>query len=349
MNARWTPAQANAWYKRTGYLAGCNYAPRTAINQLEMWQAETFDPQTIDQELGWAASLGFNSMRVFLHDLLWKQDKRGFLKRVEQYLDISDAHGIGAMFVFFDSCWHPFPMLGRQPEPEPGVHNSGWAQSPGVRVLRDANQFDQLKDYVVGVVKHFRDDPRVHVWDVWNEPDNNNAASRGTRDIANKIDVVAPLLQKAFDWVRSARPSQPVTSGIWWGDWKSDFTMHAFHGIQIENSDVISFHNYGGPDDVATRIAQLQRFGRPLLCTEYMARGNNSTFQQSLPVLKKHNVAAYNWGFVDGRTQTKLPWDSWQNPYTDREPHVWFHEILHPDGTPYRKEETAFIKKTLKR
>ena len=75
---RWTPAQANAWYAAQPWLVGSNYAPATAINQLEMWQAATFDPVTVDRELGAAQGLGMTTMRVFLHNLPWEEDAAGF-------------------------------------------------------------------------------------------------------------------------------------------------------------------------------------------------------------------------------------------------------------------------------
>ena len=106
---RWTPEQAHAWYAKQPWLVGCNYIPSNAINQLEMWQADTFDPATIDRELGWAASLGFTSVRVFLHDLLWQQDREGFLKRLDQFLAIAERHHIGVMLVPLDGVWDPQP------------------------------------------------------------------------------------------------------------------------------------------------------------------------------------------------------------------------------------------------
>jgi len=69
---QWRASAARDWYSEQGWLVGSNYIPATAINQLEMWQADTFDPQRIDLELGWAEGLGMNTMRVFLHDLLWQ-------------------------------------------------------------------------------------------------------------------------------------------------------------------------------------------------------------------------------------------------------------------------------------
>lgn len=340
---RWSEKAASEWYAKQPWLVGSNYTPATAINELEMWQAETFDPQRIDRELGWAEDLGMNTMRVFLHDLLWQQDPAGFRARLDAFLRIAAKHQIKPMFVLFDSCWDPSPSLGKQREPRPGVHNSGWVQSPGAAALKDPVQFPRLEAYVKGVVGAFAQDPRVLAWDIWNEPDNRNTSSYAAEP-TNKIDLVLDLLPKTFEWARQARPSQPLTSGVWKGDWSAPEKLTAMQKIQLDSSDVISFHNYDAPEEFERRVQWLQRYGRPILCTEYMARGNGSTFQGSLPIAKKWKVAAYNWGLVEGKTQTTLPWDSWAKPYTDREPAVWFHDVFHTDGRPYRPAEVEFIR-----
>ncbi len=337
---RWPAEKANDWYQRKPWLVGSNYIPADAINELEMWQAVTFDPQRIDLELGWAESIGMNTMRVFLNNLVWEQDPRGYRKRIDTFLQICVKHKNRPLFVLFDSCWDPLPHLGPQHAPVPGVHNSGWVQVPGAKELEDPKDYPKLEAYVKGVVGAFAQDPRVLGWDIWNEPDNGNGSSYGKDEPADKTARVLVLLPKAFAWAREAGATQPLTSGVW----KSDDSS-AMAKIQIENSDVISFHNYDGPEELAKRILALQKYKRPILCTEYMARGNHSTFEGSLPVLKKYKVAAINWGLVAGKTQTYLPWDSWQHPYTDREPAIWFHEVFRTDGTPYKPEEVAFIKK----
>ncbi|WP_423146074.1 cellulase family glycosylhydrolase [Rubrolithibacter danxiaensis] len=339
---RWTPKKANEWYDKQGWLVGANFMPSTAINQLEMWQAESFDTVTINRELGWAQSLGMNTARVFLHDLLHQQDSLGFYNRINTFLQIADRHHIKPLFVFFDSCWDPFPKTGKQRDPKPFVHNSGWVQSPGQYALKDSTQYPRLERYVKGVVRKFAKDDRILGWDVWNEPDNMNNSSYGKAELPNKVEYVTPLLKKIFIWVRAAHPEQPLTSGIWAGDWSSHENLKPIEKIQIEESDVISFHNYDSPQEFEKRIKLLQRYGRPLLCTEYMARPNGSTFQGFLPIAKKYDVGMFNWGFVNGKTQTIYPWDSWTKTYTS-EPPVWFHDILNADGTPYRPEETQFI------
>jgi hypothetical protein len=342
---RWTEKQAAEWYAKQPWLVGSNYIPATAINELEMWQPETFDAKRIDLELGWAESMGLNTMRVFLHDLAWQQGPQGFRKRIDTFLRIAHKHKIRPLFVLFDSCWDPNPKLGKQREPRPGVHNSGWVQSPGAQALEDPSQYPRLEAYVKGVVGVFANDKRVLGWDVWNEPDNTNNGSYPKQEPENKVALVVALLPKVFDWARSAHPTQPLTSGVWKGDWSSPDKLDATGRIQIEMSDVLSFHNYGKPEEFEERIHWLENYHRPMLCTEYMARGNGSTFQGSLPIAKKYHVAAINWGLVAGKTQTYLPWDSWKNPYTDRKPAVWFHEIFQTDGTPYNPEEITLIRK----
>jgi hypothetical protein len=342
---KWSEQQARDWYARQPWLVGSNYNPSSAINQLEMWQAESFDPKRIDQELGWAASLGMNTMRVYLHDLLWQQDAEGFKRRLDEFLRISQKHGIRPMFVLFDSVWDPNPQLGKQRAPKPGVHNSGWVQSPSTKALQDASEHARLEAYVKGVVGAFAKDERVLAWDIWNEPDNENHGSYNQSEPKNKVEMVLALLPKTFAWARAAGPSQPLTSGVWKGDWSTPEKMTPMDRLQIEQSDVITFHNYDSPTELEKHINWLKRYNRPLICTEYMARGNGSYFFGSLLIAKVHNVGMINWGLVQGKTQTHLPWDSWQRPYTDREPSVWFHEVFRTDGTPYLPEETEFIKR----
>ena len=194
----WPVDKANAWSHSLPWLVGCNYAPSTAINQLEMRQPDTFDLLTIERELGWAESLGFNSLRVFLHDLLWDQDPTGFLTRIEQFLAAAERHKIGVAFVLFDGVWDPFPHLGKQLSPRPGLHNSGWAQSPGAKVLADVMHHDRLKSYVVGVIDHFKGDKRVHAWDLFNEPDNPNRSSYGKVELPNKAEIALAIFGKEF-------------------------------------------------------------------------------------------------------------------------------------------------------
>jgi hypothetical protein len=339
----WPPARANEWYSRQPWLVGSNFITSSAINELEMWQPDTFDLPTIDRELGWAQGLGMNTMRVFLHNLLWQQDSQGFLNRMDQFLEVADKHHIRISFVLLDSVWDPHPHLGKQPAPKPHVHNSGWVQAPGADLLKDESRWDQeLKPYIIGVLSRFRDDKRVLMWDLMNEPDNDNSVYKAT-ELPDKSVRALRLLREEWKWARSIDPSQPLTSGVWKGNWSNDSSLSEMERFQLQNSDVIAFHSYDPPEVTKRRIDSLRRYNRPIVCTEYMARPLGSTFASILPLLKKERVGAYNWGFVNGKSQTIYPWDSWEKSYGG-EPAIWFHDIFRKDGAPYDAKEIELIR-----
>ncbi len=339
---RWPEARANTWYAAQPWLVGADYIPSDAINEFEMFQAATWNAPLNDKELGLAEGIGMNTVRVFLQDQLWQQDPEGFKKRLDAFLTIAAKHHIRPLLVLFDSCWEATPHPGPQHPPIPGIHNSGWVQSPGKQRLLDRADEPELEAYVKGVVGAFANDQRILGWDIWNEPDNQGGDK--AEDVAAKVARVDELLPEAFAWARSVHPVQPLTSGVWEGNWSDPSQESATTKIQLRESDVISFHNYGWPEEFEARIKSLEPLHRPILCTEYMARGAGSTFDGSLPVAKKYHVAAMNWGLVAGKTQTYLPWDSWQRPYVLSKPTVWFHEVFQQDDTPYRQHEVDLIR-----
>lgn len=340
---RWSAERARRWYRAQGWLVGANYIPSSAVNQLEMWQADTFDPALIDRELLLARVIGFNSVRVFLHDQLWTQDRAGFKRRIARFVAIAAQRRIKPLFVFFDSCWDPHPQLGRQPDPRPGICGSGWVQSPGAERLGDRSYRMVMRNYLVDIMTEFRSDPRVLGWDVWNEPDNPATQYRSV-ERSDKAELVEELLPQVFQWARTVEATQPLTSGVWDGEWADPQRRSATCQIQLDNSDVISFHSYAKPAEFDERIDELTSHERPILCTEYLARSYGSTVEGVLPIAKKRQVGAYNWGLVAGKTQTYLPWDSWNRPYAEP-PHPWFSDLLHADGSPYRSREIACIRK----
>ena len=346
----WSKEQIKKWYKEQPFLVGGNYVPISSINQLEMWQEETFDPERIDFELKKASEVGMNTMRVFLHDLLWKYDKTGFFKRIDKFLEISDNNNIKIMFVLFDGVWNPYPKIGKQPEPKPGVHNSGWIQSPGREILEDPKKQDDLKGYVQDVVLRYKDDPRVIIWDLFNEPDQakvGNFWKKGSKEPEmseeKKKATALELLKKTFNWVRKISPTQPLTVGVW-GESTWLENPDSIQNFSLNNSDIISFHSYSGLEKTSKILEGLKKYNRPLLCTEYLARGHNSTFQDILPLFHKNNVGAYHWGLFNGKSQTIYPWKSWNKSFSE-EPKQWHHDVFRKDGTPYDINEVHLIKK----
>jgi hypothetical protein len=321
----WSQKKANKWYRQWEWQRGANFIPADAINQLEMWQATTFDTATINRDLGYAESIGLNSMRVFLHHAAWEQDPAGFKQRMNTYLNIAHKHGISTIFVLFDDCWNKTYALGTQPVPKVGIHNSGWLQDPGIRRESSPALTDTLERYVKDVLTSFRKDKRIYLWDLYNEP--------GNSDYGNKS---LPLLKQVFVWARTVKTTQPISAGVW------NEGLKELNTFQLNNSDVITYHNYADEKAHQQAIDTLRKYNRPLICTEYMARTRGSLFKNIMPVLKKENIAAYNWGLVSGKTNTIYAWDK---PMPDgAEPPVWFHDIFRADGTPFSPEEITLIK-----
>lgn len=322
-SAPWPADRAWLWYHAQPRFVGCNFIPSTAVNQLEMWQAETFDPRTINRELGYAASIGMNIVRVYLHDLAWTQDPSGFKARIDTFLTIADRHGIRALPVIFDDCWNDNPHTGTQPAPVPGVHNSGWVKSPGSSVVNDSSAWERLERYVKDILGTFGDDQRIALWDLYNEPGN------GEQDAKS-----LPLLAMTFTWARETSPSQPLTAGLWYNNAQ-------LNKLQLEMSDIITFHNYNDTLSLAAQIADLKSHGRPIICTEWLRRAGKSIPQTHLPIFKRENVGCINWGLVSGKTQTIFPWGS--KPGTP-EPNVWSHDLFRADGTPYDEVEVTLFR-----
>ncbi len=239
----WAKEKATTWYKQQPWFVGANFLPSTAINQLEMWQEDTFDPVTIDRELGWAAGIGMNVMRVYLHDLAWKADATGFKKRINEFLAIAAHHKIKILFTIFDDCWNPDAAIGKQPNPKPGIHNSGWVRSPNKAIHNDSTQWDYLELYVKDILSTFKNDKRIFLWDLYNEPGNSDYELTSL-----------PLLKKVFEWAWAVRPSQPLSVGIWYNN-------KVLSDFQASHSDVITFHNYGNAEALEKQIKELKKLG----------------------------------------------------------------------------------------
>jgi len=323
----WSKENAWQWYWKVSPLRGCNYLPRTAVNMTEMWQADTFDPKTIDEELGWAEKAGYNSVRIYLQYLVWKDDPEGLKNRLDKFLTIADKHGISSTLILFCDCAFSGkePFLGKQDEPIPGVHNSGWVPSPGLKRVTDKSVWPDLEKYVKDIVGSFGKDGRVLIWDLYNEPGNSRMGAKSL-----------PLAEAAFRWARATNPSQPLTIGAWAG-FQSRMSKRL-----MELSDIVSFHGYDRLEGIKSKLKICQEYGRPVICTEWLRRGVGNTFDAVLPIFAEHNTGWYNWGLVAGRTQTYMPWGSKKG---DPMPKIWQHDMFHPDGRPYDAKEIKLIRK----
>ena len=330
---QWSVEKANEWYSQQEWPVGCNYVPSYAINQYEFWQEETFNPEILDKELAMAEDLGFNALRIYLHEGLWYADKDGFKSRINKFFDLAESHGIKLIVTFFTNGGNHEKefALGPQPEAIPGMHNSNWIPSPGRKVIDDPTQWPRLKEYVQDILKTYKDDSRVLYWCLCNEPENMKAGC----DVKDFMPAV-------YQWAWEIRPSQPLSSPVWQRPGRNGAqTKLDLMAWTCMNSDIITFHCYSPADQVKIAVQMFQRFGRPIVCQEYLARNYGNTFETVMPILKENKVGAINWGLINNKCNFHLPWG---HKYGDPEPEVWFHDILRNDGTPYSEAECEFIR-----
>jgi hypothetical protein len=294
-----------------------------------MWMPYCFNTTFIDKELELAENIGFNCLRVVLPFVVWEHDPQAFKQRLSAFLEICDHRRIKVMFALFDDCaWGndeklKDPWYGKQPDVLKGWYANGWTPSPGHSMVRDQKTWPRLERYVKDVIVSFRDDRRVWIWDLYNEPTNGGLG-----------DVTLPLVRKVFVWAREARPSQPLTVGQFEGN-------NQLNEIIFDNSDIITFHDYDDPASLAKHINVLKQHGRPVINTEWLNRGRGSIVTACLPIFQKENVGCMHWGLVNGKTQTNLAW-GWRPG--QGEPKVWQHDLFNNNHVPYDKDELPLFR-----
>ena len=323
---KWTTRRREEWYSSVPWTVGANYVPSDAVNDIEMWRSETFNPGLIRRELRLARLCGLNSVRVFLSYAVWKAEGETMEKHFDEFLSISADEGLSVMPVMFDDCAFDFgadPVYGPQPDPVPGVHNSRWVPSPGFGLT----DIDECAGYISSIIGQHRGDPRIIAWDLYNEAGNTDRREKSL-----------PLLRKAFLWARLASPSQPLTACLW--NYGEDFS--AMNKEIISLSDVLSLHAYSDLDATKKLIRQFE--GQPILITEWMHRPLGSEITTHIPFFKENRISVWQWGLVKGKTQTNLSWSTMNGGTPDPEPSVWQHDLLYPDGTPYREDEIKILR-----
>ncbi len=345
----WTDEQAKQWIAKQKYRAGVNYIPSYAVNQIELWQKETFDIKTIDREFALMRATGFNAVRVFLSDLVFESNPDGFMERFEEFLKTADKYGIGTMVVFFTNGGTDDAKLGKQVVPSQS-HNPGWKKQPSYSILGDKSKWGILEKFVKTVVGKYAKDPRVICWDIFNEPGNikslhivGGAKNLSDDRIKHLKRCSLDLIRESAEWARSCDPQQPVTFGLY--KYKGGEEEKIFNPLQISQSDVISYHTYAPLIDHMRIIKKIRKHtSKPIMCTEWMGRIRGSTFNPILSFHKNNNIWSFPFGFVAGKTQT---WRPWPNDDTPEMQGIWFHDIYKSDHTPYCPEEVEYIKRIL--
>lgn len=335
---RWSVEKAQAWYAAQPWPVGCVYMPSYGGTPVEIWGKEYFNPEVVDRELGLAEGLGFNAIRIFLCDIVWQDDPDGFMERLEETVRLADKHGLRILMTFFTNGGTiKNPYLGPQPQPVPGVHNSVWMASPGRDVVNDPSRWPVIERYLKTVLKRYKNDPRILAWCLYNEPEN----TKGFNTL--------PFIEAVYRWAREVNPSQPLTSPMWAMPDSKNYYVKDISEFVCSHSDIISFHSYQPLESCSRFVDYALSFGRPVLCSEWMARSRGSDYFSILPLFKEKKIGCFSYGLVNGKQQCHYPWnptaeDGQPIPFTE-EPEVWFHDLYRPDLTPYSEAEAAFIRK----
>ena len=349
---RWSEKKAWEWYNSHPWIRGCNYMSADSVNRIDQWQGLHFEERlkTTEEELKVMKDLGFNSVRIILEFVVWEKEHDSFLERFEEYISLLDKYGISAMVVLANDCMPPktelwkMPDIGEQ-EYDWGYHGGrrhsqhGRHSSPAPHYYFDDPVLtEKYFDMVREIVTLYKDDPRILMWDLFNEPGN-----------SNRSGITIEPLKRMVKEVRAINPSQPLTIAAWCRDAKYEFSMPE-DIFAIENSDIITYHNYGTYEEHIRIIKYLKQFNRPLINTEWLARCTGNTVFDNFPLFYLENIGCYNWGFVAGKYQTYEPYEAhWQWYNDDKNAPIdftkWFHDLYRPSLRPYDPRETELIKR----
>ena len=346
---KWSVERINKWYDAHAWIRGCNYMSADCANRIDQWQSEGFEErfETTKTEIKLMKELGFNSVRLIPEFIVWDEEHDSFFERFDRYLDLLWEHGISSMVVLANDCMPPkndawkAPKLGPQ-HTDWGYHGGrknsqhGVFNAVGYHVLDDEETAVKYFEMVREIVTRYKDDERIIIWDVYNEPGN-----------SNRRELTPKNLKKIFEICREIDPSQPLTCATWSGDGENVPEVEKFG---LENSDIITYHNYSTFEEHIRVINHLKKLGRPIMNTEWLARCTSNTVFDNFPVFFLERIGCYNWGFVAGKYQTYEPYEAhWKWYYSDKNANVdftkWFHDLYRPSLRPYDPRETELIKR----
>lgn len=351
MNGVWNKERAWEWYNARPWIRGCNFMGSDCANRIDQWQEYGFEErfQTADRELKLVAETGFNSIRIIMDFFVWKHERAGYMQRLERYIALAAKYGITCTIVFGNDCmpvkaealsrlklgeqeWHLGWHGGRK------VSQHGTFGEAGYHLLDEPELALEHYEWVREIVDTYKNDERILMWDVFNEPGN-----------SNRKNMSLPHLKKFFEIIREINPIQPLTAGIFTCDGKVD-ELPEIQRFALDNSDIVSFHNYGSYETNVCLLKRLKKLGRPIVNTEWLARCLHNNVQEIYPLFYLEKVGCYCWGFVVGKYQTHEPWNSvWdqyeKNPNLDWDFTKWFHDLYRPSLHPYDPKEIELIKR----
>ena len=350
MNQKWSKEKANEWYKKQGWLRGCNFIGSDCTNRLDMWQSYKSEEKlvTADKELALCDKIGFNTVRLWMNFDVYYKEKNSYMDILEKYISLCDKHHQKVMIVL--AYEEDLPRGEVFVAKEMGEQKYALGEHQGRIPLEKEEiektpyhylEYKELHDIFIEMVKNivskYANDERVLCWNIFNEP----GIMIGERNI--------PLLKELFEVVRSYNPIQPLCADIWRG-LNEGKIKSAEEQLAYDLSDVISFHSYLPYSLLVEELHYHLKDGRPVLLTEWLHRINHNNIFEIYPLLYLNNVANYCWGFVVGKTQTHEPWPHmWDEYYngiiTDFDFTKWQHDLFRPNLRPYDPREIKVLEK----
>ena len=353
MKTRWTKEQIWEWYDARPWFRGCNYMSADCANRIDQWQSLGWEERfaTTEEELRLMQETGFNTVRLIIEYVVWKEEHDFFLEHFDRYLSLCAKYGISCMITLANDCMPPKTELWKKPYI--GEQTYDWGYHGGKKHSQHSTMHtgpaphfyldddDTREDYfkmVREIVTLHKDDTRICVWDVYNEPGN-----------SRRKDVTLPNIKKLFEIVRECDPSQPLTAGVFHIKGDENEPLEPSEQFAIENSDIISYHFYRDYNEHVRIIKRLKKEGRPMMNTEWLGRCLGNDVFSLFPLFYLEKIGCYNWGFVAGKYQTYEPWEgTWQRWANGTEGEVdftkWFHDLYRPNHRPYDPKEIALIK-----
>ena len=355
MGTKWSEEKVWKWYNQRPWIRGCNFMSSDCANRADQWQEYGFEErfETTKRELKLVKETGFNSIRIIPEFIVWLKEHNGFMERFERYIEEAHKNGISCMVVLGNDCMPPKEEalkrmnLGEQ-HVDWGYHGGrkvsqhGVINGAGYSLLDEPEYAEKYYEFVREIVTKYKDDERIIIWDVFNEPGNSNRKS-----------MSLPHMMKFFEIIRNIDPIQPLTVGIWSQTINFDNLLD-IEKIGLENSDIITYHNYNNYENNIEEMHLLKKLGRPVINTEWLARCCKNTVEEMFPLYFLEKIGCYCWGFVAGKYQTYEPHNSvWYNYKDNPDAYLnwdfdfskWFHDLYRPSLNPYVPKEIYLIKK----
>jgi len=263
-------------------IRGANYVPSYARNSLEIWAK--YDPEVVERELGYAAELGLDGVRTFIHSEPFLERPDDAVGAVKDFTRCCAEKKLAFMPVLLDGChiMSGSRLLWPGNPPPDKAGEEGWPE---------------LEKYINLILPVLRDSESVAVYDVINEP------RVGARPDFDKLTRHFSALVKDLD------PDRPVTIGA--------INRGEMNSV-MDVVDVASVHSYMSSDvllheELRTCHRETEAAGKELILSEWgnavyhipMAVTDEQQlryYERALPVVMQSGAGWFLWELMVGNS-----------------------------------------------